>query len=252
MLAYLIFKSQNRSFMQKKAILKRLRFFRNRTTGENAIIYWRLQQYCGETAFCNTLWALRDVDGLVLITEDVPITPFTCNMLAAGDGIVAGAKVVNTVGDAGTNQPKVIRCYNCKGEGHTAKQFVAKKRVKDSKWFKDKMLLAQAQEAKVVLNDEHQDSITDSLKENDEWTNQPRVIRCYNCKGEGHTAKQFVAKKRVKDSKWFKDKMLLAQAQEAKVILNDEHQDSITDSLKENDECEDLQLQATINFKAYH
>ncbi|GKC64463.1 hypothetical protein Tco_1097061 [Tanacetum coccineum] len=58
--------------------------------------------------------------------------------------------------------------------------------------------------------------------------------------------------KGVKDFEWFKDKMLLAQAQEARVVLNDEHQDFLVDSLEENDECEDLQLQATTNFKADH
>ncbi|GJR91705.1 integrase, catalytic region, zinc finger, CCHC-type containing protein [Tanacetum coccineum] len=84
----------------------------------------------------------------------------------------------------------------------------------------------------------------------DAGTNQPRVIRCYNCKGEGHIAKQCTAKKRVKDSKWFKDKMLLAQEQEARVVLNDEQQDFLDDSSKETDDYEDLQLQATTNFKA--
>ncbi|GJZ91588.1 retrovirus-related pol polyprotein from transposon TNT 1-94 [Tanacetum coccineum] len=82
--------------------------------------------------------------------------------------------------------------------------------------------------------------------------NQPRVIRCYNCNGEGHIAKQYIVKKMVKDSEWFKDKMLLAQAQKAGVILNDEQHDFLADSLEETDDCEDLQLQATTNFKANH
>ncbi|GJU91976.1 hypothetical protein Tco_1304399 [Tanacetum coccineum] len=56
------------------------------------------------------------------------------------------------------------------------------------------------------------------------------------------------AKKRVKDSEWFKDKMLLAQAQEAGVVLNDEQHVFLADTLEETD-CEDLQLQATSNFK---
>ncbi|GJX76469.1 hypothetical protein Tco_0323280 [Tanacetum coccineum] len=42
---------------------------------------------------------------------------------------------------------KAMMCYNCKGESHIAKQCTAKKRVKDSEWFKENMLLAQAQEA---------------------------------------------------------------------------------------------------------
>ncbi|GKA60750.1 hypothetical protein Tco_0760157 [Tanacetum coccineum] len=49
-----------------------------------------------------------------------------------------------------------------------------------------------------------------------------------------------------------RDKMLLAQEQEAGVVLNDEQQDFLADSLEENDECKDLQLQATTNFKADH
>nr|GEY75641.1 hypothetical protein [Tanacetum cinerariifolium] len=42
--------------------------------------------------------------------------------------------------------------YNCNGEGHIAKQCTEKKKVKNSKWFKDKMLLAQAQELQATTN----------------------------------------------------------------------------------------------------
>ncbi|GJV63516.1 hypothetical protein Tco_1474344 [Tanacetum coccineum] len=45
------------------------------------------------------------------------------------------------------------------------------------------------------------------------------------------------------------DKMLLAQAQEAGVVLNDEQQDFLADSLEETDDYEDLQLQATISSR---
>ncbi|GJV08510.1 hypothetical protein Tco_1346166 [Tanacetum coccineum] len=73
------------------------------------------------------------------------------------------------VRDAGANQPKVIRCYNYKGECHIAKPCIAKKRVKDSEWFKDKMLLAQAQEERAVLHEEEQYFLADSLEENDNY-----------------------------------------------------------------------------------
>nr|GEW06813.1 reverse transcriptase domain-containing protein [Tanacetum cinerariifolium] len=79
-----------------------------------------------------------------------------------------GARVINTVGNVGANQPRVVRCYNCNGEGHIAKKCTSKKRVKDFEWFKDKMILAQAQEAGVVLNDEQQDMLADSLEETDD------------------------------------------------------------------------------------
>ncbi|GJR73221.1 retrovirus-related pol polyprotein from transposon TNT 1-94 [Tanacetum coccineum] len=86
----------------------------------------------------------------------------------------------------------------------------------------------------------------------EENANQPRVIRCYNCRGEGHMAKQCTTKKRVKDSKWFKEKMLLAQAQEAGVVLHEDQQDFINDRLEEMEDCDDLQLQTTSNFKVDH
>nr|GEZ35300.1 putative ribonuclease H-like domain-containing protein [Tanacetum cinerariifolium] len=79
----------------------------------------------------------------------------------AGKNQASGARVVNTVGNAWVNQLWVIRCYNCNSKGHIAKQCTAKKRVKDSKWFKDKMLLAQAQEAGVANHVDAYDSDCD-------------------------------------------------------------------------------------------
>ncbi|GJY88338.1 hypothetical protein Tco_0502966 [Tanacetum coccineum] len=64
--------------------------------------------------------------------------------------------------------------------------------------------------------------------------------------------KKCTARKRVKDSEWFKDKMLLAQAQEVGIVLNEEKQDFLANNLEETDDCKDLQLQATTNFKADH
>nr|GFC57490.1 hypothetical protein [Tanacetum cinerariifolium] len=40
-----------------------------------------------------------------------------------------------------------------------------------------------------------------------------RVIVCYNCKGEGHMSKQCTKPRRKRDAEWFKDKVLLVQAQ---------------------------------------
>ncbi|GJT07988.1 retrovirus-related pol polyprotein from transposon TNT 1-94 [Tanacetum coccineum] len=54
-------------------------------------------------------------------------------------------KAPGNVGNTGARGKKVI-CYNCRGEGHVARQCKEPKRAKDSQYFKDKMLLMEAKE----------------------------------------------------------------------------------------------------------
>ncbi|GJS82191.1 uncharacterized mitochondrial protein-like protein [Tanacetum coccineum] len=49
-----------------------------------------------------------------------------------------------------------------------------------------------------------------------------RTVICYNCKGEGHMSKQCTKPKRKLDDSWFKDKVLLVQAQASGQILHEE------------------------------
>ncbi|GJR64231.1 integrase, catalytic region, zinc finger, CCHC-type containing protein [Tanacetum coccineum] len=44
-------------------------------------------------------------------------------------------------GNNATSQERVVKCYNCKGEGHMARQYTQPKRPRNSAWFKEKMLL---------------------------------------------------------------------------------------------------------------
>ncbi|GKF67589.1 uncharacterized mitochondrial protein-like protein [Tanacetum coccineum] len=48
------------------------------------------------------------------------------------------------------------------------------------------------------------------------------MVICYNCKGEGHVSRQCTKPKRKKDDSWFKEKVLLVQAQAHGQILNKE------------------------------
>ncbi|GKB45573.1 retrovirus-related pol polyprotein from transposon TNT 1-94 [Tanacetum coccineum] len=50
-----------------------------------------------------------------------------------------------------------------------------------------------------------------------------RTITCYNCKGEGHMSKQCTEPKRKRDDSWFKEKVLLVEAQAHGQILNEEY-----------------------------
>ncbi|GJV49222.1 putative ribonuclease H-like domain-containing protein [Tanacetum coccineum] len=51
---------------------------------------------------------------------------------------------------------------------------------------------------------------------------QERVVKCYNCQGEGHMARQCTQSKRPRNAAWFKNKVILAEAQEFGQILDEE------------------------------
>ncbi|GJV89954.1 retrovirus-related pol polyprotein from transposon TNT 1-94 [Tanacetum coccineum] len=71
---------------------------------------------------------------------------------------VAGTTRTFTLGTSGSNSGKqrIVTCYNCKREGHMSKQCTKPRRKRDDSWFKDKVLLVQAQASGQIL---HQDEL---------------------------------------------------------------------------------------------
>ncbi|GJU51172.1 retrovirus-related pol polyprotein from transposon TNT 1-94 [Tanacetum coccineum] len=69
---------------------------------------------------------------------------------------VAGTTRTYTPRASGSNSGKqrTVICYNCKGEGHMSKQCTKPKRKRDDSWFKDKVLLVQAQASGQILHEE--------------------------------------------------------------------------------------------------
>ncbi|GKC15924.1 hypothetical protein Tco_1012706 [Tanacetum coccineum] len=51
---------------------------------------------------------------------------------------------------------------------------------------------------------------------------QARVVKCYNYQGEGQMARQCTQPKRPRNAAWFKEKAMLAEAQESGQILDEE------------------------------
>nr|GEZ20040.1 hypothetical protein [Tanacetum cinerariifolium] len=69
--------------------------------------------------------------------------------------MTAGMSRQYTSGPSGSSEKqRVIVCYNCKGEGYMSKQCPKPKRKRDKAWFKDKVLLVQAQANGKVLHEE--------------------------------------------------------------------------------------------------
>ncbi|GJR93402.1 retrovirus-related pol polyprotein from transposon TNT 1-94 [Tanacetum coccineum] len=79
--------------------------------------------------------------------------PFQRNN-ARGNVVAGNAGGQNRGGNVNPGQAKPIKCYNYNGLGHIARECPRPKRLQDSDYFKDKMLLMQAQENGAVLDEE--------------------------------------------------------------------------------------------------
>ncbi|GKG31185.1 retrovirus-related pol polyprotein from transposon TNT 1-94, partial [Tanacetum coccineum] len=89
-------------------------------------------------------------------------------------------------------QAKPIKCYNCNGLRHIARECPRPKRLQDSDYFKDKMLLMQAHENGAVLDKEQSLFLTgeqiinfeedvDNSPENDLALNMDHIFKADEC-----------------------------------------------------------------------
>ncbi|GJX48323.1 reverse transcriptase domain-containing protein [Tanacetum coccineum] len=70
----------------------------------------------------------------------------------SGTGYKSNA--TSSEGNNASEQARVVKCYNCQGEGHMARQCTQPKRPRNAAWYKEKSMLAEAQEARQILDEE--------------------------------------------------------------------------------------------------
>ncbi|GKB15908.1 retrovirus-related pol polyprotein from transposon TNT 1-94 [Tanacetum coccineum] len=74
-----------------------------------------------------------------------------------GQSYVGNSYKGNATSSGGNNtggQARVVKCYNCQGEGHIARQCTQPKRPRNAALFKEKATLTEAQEAGQILDEE--------------------------------------------------------------------------------------------------
>ncbi|GJZ53182.1 retrovirus-related pol polyprotein from transposon TNT 1-94 [Tanacetum coccineum] len=62
-------------------------------------------------------------------------------------GTTYKSNATSSRGNTISGQARVVKCYNCQGEGHMARQCIQPKRPRNAAWYKEKAMLAEAQEA---------------------------------------------------------------------------------------------------------
>ncbi|GJV69776.1 retrovirus-related pol polyprotein from transposon TNT 1-94 [Tanacetum coccineum] len=112
------------------------------------------------------VWPSITVDGVTRLKEYTELTPAEA---IQADCDIKAINIIHrkafqqnlllltyTPGASGINSGKqrTIICYNCNREGHMSKQCTKPKRKRDDSWFKDKVLLVQAQASGQILHEE--------------------------------------------------------------------------------------------------
>ncbi|GJT47830.1 putative ribonuclease H-like domain-containing protein [Tanacetum coccineum] len=69
-------------------------------------------------------------------------------------GISYKGNATSSEGNNAGGQTRMVKCYNCQGEGHMARQCTQPKRPRNVAWFKEKEMLAEAQEYGQNLDEE--------------------------------------------------------------------------------------------------
>ncbi|GJY67776.1 hypothetical protein Tco_0470758, partial [Tanacetum coccineum] len=156
-------------FVYKKGETLREFYLRFSLLFNDMIIYnMKLEQFQVNTKFLNTLppeWRKFVID--VKLVQDLHTTNIDKlhaylgqHEFHANEGrqtsLAVGTIRTYTprASESNSGKQRIVICYNYKGEGHISKQCTKPKRKRDDSWFKDKVLLVQAQASGQILHEE--------------------------------------------------------------------------------------------------
>nr|GEZ57714.1 retrovirus-related Pol polyprotein from transposon TNT 1-94 [Tanacetum cinerariifolium] len=77
------------------------------------------------------------------------------------DGTGYKGNATSSGGNNAGGQIRVVKCYNCQGKGHMARQCTQPKRPRNTTWFKAKAMLAEAHGSDQILDEEQLAFLTD-------------------------------------------------------------------------------------------
>nr|GEY87042.1 hypothetical protein [Tanacetum cinerariifolium] len=136
-------------------------------------------------------------------------------------------KKVEKKDDEKKRDMRKVKCYNCKKEGHFAKD-CKKAKAFNRKKFYSKLTNnnLRTSSASILANKKQEYVKSDDKKEEkkvEEKKKDMSKVKCYNCKKEGHFAKDW-KKAKVKDYEYYKTKMFLAKKdKDEQVLLAKDH-----------------------------
>ncbi|GKE14370.1 retrovirus-related pol polyprotein from transposon TNT 1-94 [Tanacetum coccineum] len=93
-------------------------------------------------------------DGLIACLNKAMVILTVGRQRQSYSGTGYKSNATNSGGNNASGQERVVKCYNCQGEGHMARQCTQLKRPRNAAWYKDKAMLADAQEAGQILDEE--------------------------------------------------------------------------------------------------
>nr|GEZ23668.1 hypothetical protein [Tanacetum cinerariifolium] len=88
--------------------------------------------------------------------------PLTNNQLKTSSNTRNQATIQDGRGNNASGQARVVKCYNCQGEGHMARQFTQPKKPRNEACYKDKAMLAEARTEDLDTYDSDCDDVSNA------------------------------------------------------------------------------------------